>query len=45
VGHPNGKPLPFSPDNLASLMRKDEMLTNFISDETGKLADMARLAW
>ena len=43
--YPNGKPLPFSPDNLASFMRKDEMLTNFISDETGRLATVAGLAW
>ncbi|HKZ09222.1 MAG TPA: hypothetical protein VJL61_00785 [Rhodanobacteraceae bacterium] len=35
--YPNGKAVPYSPDNMATLMRKDEMLRNFISDEAGKL--------
>ena len=35
--YPNGKPLPYTPDNMAALMRKDEMLRNFVSDEAGKL--------
>jgi len=35
--YPNGKPLPYTQDNMASLMRKDDMLRNFVSDEAGKL--------
>jgi hypothetical protein len=35
--YPNGKPLPYTPDNMAALMRKDDMLRNFVSDEAGKL--------
>jgi hypothetical protein len=35
--YPNGKPLPYTPDNMASFMRKDDMLRNFVSDEAGKL--------
>ena len=35
--YPNGNPLPFTPDNLAALIRKDELLRNFISDESAKL--------
>lgn len=35
--YPNGKPLPYTRDNMASLMRKDDMLRNFVSDEAGKL--------
>jgi hypothetical protein len=35
--YPNGNPLPYTPDNMAALMRKDEMLRNFVSDEAGKL--------
>ncbi len=35
--YPNGKPVPYTPDNMASLMRKDDLLRNFVSDEAGKL--------
>jgi hypothetical protein len=35
--YPNGKPLPATSENLAMLMRKDEMLKNFISEEANKL--------
>ena len=33
----NGNPLPYTRDNMASLMRKDEMLRNFVSDQAGKI--------
>lgn len=38
VMYPNGNPVPYSPSNMASFMRKDEMLLNFVADEAGKLA-------
>ena len=36
--YPNGNPLPGTVDNLAVLIRKDEMLRNFISEESGKIS-------
>lgn len=35
--YPNGKPLPYTPENLATLMRKDEMLRNFVSAESQRI--------
>lgn len=35
--YPNGNPMPYSPDNLVILMRKDPFLSNFIAEEAGKL--------
>ena len=42
--YPNGNPLPFSPDRLAILMRKDEILRVFVTDEAWKLAEEHGLA-
>ena len=37
AAYQNGNPIPYSPENLASFMRKDEMLRNFVSEEAGKI--------
>jgi hypothetical protein len=37
VAYPNGNPVPYTPDNLASLLRKDEMLTNFIDAQAERI--------
>jgi hypothetical protein len=36
--YPNGNPLPATVDNLAMLIRNDEMLRNFISNEAERLS-------
>lgn len=36
--YPNGNPLPYTSENLATLMRKDEFLMNFVSKEAEKLS-------
>jgi hypothetical protein len=35
--YPNGKPLPYTPENLATFLRKDEMLRNFVSNEASRI--------
>ena len=35
--YPNGNTLPYTPENLATFMRKDEMLRNFVSNEAGRI--------
>ena len=44
VTYPNGHPLPFSHDQLAAMMRKDDALRLFITDESFKLSQAAGLA-
>ena len=39
----NGMPLPYTPDKLAALMRKDEMLKIFISAESEKTSSSWRI--
>jgi hypothetical protein len=38
AAYPNGQPLPYTPDHLAILMRNDELLRLFVTDEAGRLA-------
>jgi hypothetical protein len=44
VTYPNGHPLPFSHVRLAAMMRKDDVLREFISEESFKLSQAAGLA-